>query len=1091
MSRQHKFSIRLAVSNGGRVRAELMQTGEAGDAAFKKIHFGATRASSALESLTARAEMLSQQLGAFDAVTDLLAQLGGIKEGLLQLLQAYGDFEQALVGVGKTADLSGQALEDMGGDIESLSHRVPVAAVELLKIGQTAAQLGVKGRKNILVFTETIARMQSASNLAGEEGATVLARLLNATNEATDSVGTLGSVIVRLGNNSAATEIEIALIANEVARATNTFNVSSARASSLAAVMAELGIQAELGGSEVGKAFRSIDDALRNGGEKLEKLQKFTGQTPEQLRSAFKVDATGVFKDFLRGVDEFKKAGGDVVRLLETFELTGEQALKVIPVMASRTDKLTRAIQMANDELQNTTALQKESDKAFATYNSQVQILANTFESIAVAAGKEVAPAVGEMAVGLSHLLSDSEKVIEVLKDIGIVLSTVLIARFAGAVTSTIAFRHAMVGLLMLIRVAPTYLKSTAAGLLSVGTAARTGAAGLGVLRGAMGMLGGPVGTLITAIGTLYMLFPEGEKKHKAIAEAADQHTDAIKQLREASGHYIDTINEEKKALQEKARAYGEVRLEAELAQQAEYQSQQKKTLRASGLSHTDVEMVMSGNLQPEQADMSRLVEETSLRFKLLNNRISASRKRATELRKELARLRNTAAKKVSPSSAALMGAEDKALGKMLEEAKLIAQTVKAPAEKLAEERARLNELFKAGAFKKFGGEETYRRALAALKAKHRTPKSSSSGKSQSQQDEQADNGVLKSLEQEIKLLGMSDRQRQITLATRRLSAQATLGQREEVKRLAGVLFDEQKAIESRNKAEEKQLELKRQGEELKRRFQTPRERYESGVASLQGLREQEHIDPKTYVRAKAELDNSLLDQSTHWVDGAKRAFRDYVNEGENAAQTTKRAFGTALQGMEDGLTEFVMTGKFSFGNFTNAILSDLARIAVRRAIVAPLAEGFNSILKGISPSPGSGNVTANAHGNVISNGRVVPFAKGGIVTMPTYFPMHNGAGLMGEAGEEAIVPLSRMANGNLGVQGVPSNVQVNIVVENNAGPNVQASARSERDGNGNQMIRILVEQVEHTMGANIARGEGIAPLLESQYGISRARGGY
>jgi len=61
----------------------------------------------------------------------------------------------------------------------------------------------------------------------------------------------------------------------------------------------------------------------------------------------------------------------------------------------------------------------------------------------------------------------------------------------------------------------------------------------------------------------------------------------------------------------------------------------------------------------------------------------------------------------------------------------------------------------------------------------------------------------------------------------------------------------------------------------------------------------------------------------------------------------------------------------------------------------------------------------------------VMPFAKGGIVSGPVTFPMRGATGLMGEAGPEAILPLSRGANGKLGVEmaggGRPVSVTMNI----------------------------------------------------------------
>ena len=62
--------------------------------------------------------------------------------------------------------------------------------------------------------------------------------------------------------------------------------------------------------------------------------------------------------------------------------------------------------------------------------------------------------------------------------------------------------------------------------------------------------------------------------------------------------------------------------------------------------------------------------------------------------------------------------------------------------------------------------------------------------------------------------------------------------------------------------------------------------------------------------------------------------------------------------------------------------------------------------------------------------GSILPFANGGIVGSPTLFPLRGGAGLMGEAGAEAIMPLARGGDGKLGVRmsgGQAVNVTVNI----------------------------------------------------------------
>ena len=80
------------------------------------------------------------------------------------------------------------------------------------------------------------------------------------------------------------------------------------------------------------------------------------------------------------------------------------------------------------------------------------------------------------------------------------------------------------------------------------------------------------------------------------------------------------------------------------------------------------------------------------------------------------------------------------------------------------------------------------------------------------------------------------------------------------------------------------------------------------------------------------------------------------------------------------------------------------------------------------------------ANGGAFSGGKVTPFASGGVVSRPTLFPMANGAGLMGEAGPEAIMPLKRGKDGKLGVEGGGTTIVQNI----NVSTGVQQTVRTE-----------------------------------------------
>ncbi|MCA3561491.1 MAG: phage tail tape measure protein [Aestuariivirga sp.] len=108
-------------------------------------------------------------------------------------------------------------------------------------------------------------------------------------------------------------------------------------------------------------------------------------------------------------------------------------------------------------------------------------------------------------------------------------------------------------------------------------------------------------------------------------------------------------------------------------------------------------------------------------------------------------------------------------------------------------------------------------------------------------------------------------------------------------------------------------------------------------------------------------------------------------------------------------------------GKNLSDVLKGLALSLARMALSAAL-KPLGSLLGGLT-----GGLMKNAGGNAFSGGRVIPFADGGIVNSPTLFAMRGAAGLMGEAGPEAIMPLARGADGKLGVRGGGANVTVNI----------------------------------------------------------------
>ncbi|KEP71668.1 phage tail tape measure protein [Thioclava sp. BHET1] len=150
---------------------------------------------------------------------------------------------------------------------------------------------------------------------------------------------------------------------------------------------------------------------------------------------------------------------------------------------------------------------------------------------------------------------------------------------------------------------------------------------------------------------------------------------------------------------------------------------------------------------------------------------------------------------------------------------------------------------------------------------------------------------------------------------------------------------------------------------------------------------------------------------------------------------TLSRSFGRSLKSAFDGVVFDGMRLSDALERVAQSMAGSVYNAAMRpvqNAVGGALASGMNGLLSGVFPF---------ADGAAFAQGRVTAFAKGGVVTQPTGFAMRGGAGLMGEAGPEAIMPLARGPDGRLGVA-APGGRAVHVVM-NVTTPDVAGFSRS------------------------------------------------
>lgn len=204
---------------------------------------------------------------------------------------------------------------------------------------------------------------------------------------------------------------------------------------------------------------------------------------------------------------------------------------------------------------------------------------------------------------------------------------------------------------------------------------------------------------------------------------------------------------------------------------------------------------------------------------------------------------------------------------------------------------------------------------------------------------------------------------------------------------------------------------------------------------------------PAEYDRYNQELDKALairlekyrshyedLDKiQGDWLAGAQDGLANWIDTSSDYYSQVSGLVGNTLDGLVDNMADALNGNKADWADWANSVLSELQKVLLRAIMVNSLkSAGDSGILGslggmfggassgGSTPSgaydSAASGLTLNAKGGVYDSPDLSQF-RNGIVNSPTMFAFAKGAGLMGEAGPEAIMPLTRTADGSLGVR--------------------------------------------------------------------------
>jgi lambda family phage tail tape measure protein len=222
------------------------------------------------------------------------------------------------------------------------------------------------------------------------------------------------------------------------------------------------------------------------------------------------------------------------------------------------------------------------------------------------------------------------------------------------------------------------------------------------------------------------------------------------------------------------------------------------------------------------------------------------------------------------------------------------------------------------------------------------------------------------------------------------------------------------------------------------------REEFQQKNVDLQRQFQSGDISEKLYRQElalnKRYLDERLRDQEgfyaasdaqrSDWAAGMREGFANWVDTASDYASQSADLVNNTMSGLVGNISEALAGNKVDWEDWSKSVLASMQKIILNAMIVNSLQSSmggggflgglFGGSAGGSTPS-GSYNSAAsglqlNAKGGAYASASLSAYSNS-IVRSPTYFAFAKGAGLMGEAGPEAIMPLTRSADGSLGVR--------------------------------------------------------------------------
>lgn len=329
-----------------------------------------------------------------NAGTSALA--GGATIGLpvAKAAKDYATFEDAMLGVARQVegarDDNGRLTAtyyEMGRAIKEISERIPMATTDIARLVEAGARMGIQGKENLLIYTQTAAVMAHAFDLPVDKLGEDMAKVAQLFKVPIREIGALGDAINYLDDNALAKGGDIIEVMKRIGGTAAMVNMNFKEAAALGSTFLSLGAVPEVAASASNAMIRELSIATMQtkrfrGGLEMLKLDA------KSIQLGMTKDATGTILKVLEAI----KALPQEKQLEAATRMFGKEFGDDAAKLAGNLDEYRRQLKLVNDERARG-SMQREGDARKDTINARLLMAKNAFFNLSSDLGETLKPA--------------------------------------------------------------------------------------------------------------------------------------------------------------------------------------------------------------------------------------------------------------------------------------------------------------------------------------------------------------------------------------------------------------------------------------------------------------------------------------------------------------------------------------------------------------------------------------------------------------------------------------------------------------------------------------------------------------------------